>query len=147
MIITNVKKLRKVCEEVPQDEDVKTVARDLFMAALASKRGAGLAANQIGVQKRNVLICAKGALKVVVNPVIKSTDGEWASIEGCLSLPGQMRTVSRPEKVSFSGFTTDWTPHAWELEGVDAAAFCHEMDHLDGILIIDKARADGTTGK
>ncbi len=100
--------------------------------------GVGLAAPQIGILKRLVVIDVGEGLIKLINPVIIEASGEQQGIEGCLSVPGVSGEVIRPQKVRI-GAQNEKGEYI-ELEGEDllAHAFCHELDHLEGILFIDK---------
>jgi len=106
--------------------------------------GAGLAAPQVGILKRCVVIDAGEGLLELVNPEILSAEGSQMCIEGCLSVPGKRGRVERPEKVRVHAQDRDGN-HI-ELEGEDflANALCHELDHLDGIVYVDKMLEDVT---
>ena len=106
------------------------------------EEGVGLAAPQIGILKRLVVIDVGEGLMKLINPVIIEADGEQQGIEGCLSVPGISGEVIRPQKVRI-GAQNEKGEYI-ELEGEDllARAFCHELDHLDGILFIDKMLPD-----
>lgn len=104
--------------------------------------GVGLAAPQIGVLKRLVVIDVGEGLIKLINPVIIEANGEQQGIEGCLSVPGVSGEVIRPQKVRIEA--QNEKGEYIELEGEDllARAFCHELDHLEGILFIDKMLPD-----
>jgi len=106
--------------------------------------GVGLAAPQIGVLKRLVVIDVGEGLIKLINPVILEQSGEQQDMEGCLSVPDISGEVLRPQKVRIKA--QDENGDYFELEGTDllARAFCHELDHLDGILFIDKTLPDTT---
>ena len=106
--------------------------------------GAGLAAPQVGVLKRCVVIDAGDGLIELVNPEIVSMEGSVIGAEGCLSIPGRRCTVDRPEKVTVIAQNRDGESIRLEAEGLLAVAICHEVDHLDGILYIDKMIEDVT---
>jgi len=141
MIITNLKKLRKVSKRVSLDEDVSGLITQLYMATVANK-GAGLAAIQLGHKKRIIITMVRGELKAIINPEILDESGRSLAPEGCLSLPGVSRMVERPAKVTYAGWNSDGTSCGGTLEDCEASGFCHEVDHLDGILIIDKPFAE-----
>ncbi len=101
--------------------------------------GAGLAAVQIGILKRLVVIDAGEGLIKLINPEIVSSYGEQQETEGCLSIPGIYGTVKRPEQVEVSTLNENGDSVILKGTGLLARAFCHEIDHLDGILFIDKA--------
>lgn len=106
--------------------------------------GAGLAAPQVGVLKRCVVIDVGEGLIEMINPVIVRTEGEMVNVEGCLSVPGRRGTVKRPERVVVRAQDRHGKP--FELEGTEflAVAICHETDHLDGVVYVDKMIEDVT---
>ena len=106
--------------------------------------GAGLAAPQVGVLKRCVVIDAGDGLIELVNPEIVSMEGSVIGAEGCLSIPGRRCTVDRPEKVTVIAQNRDGESIRLEGEGFLDMALCHEIDHLDGIIYIDKMIEDVT---
>ncbi len=107
-------------------------------------RGLGLAANQVGVSQRLCIIDLslkednKAPLIILINPIIVEKDGMVDAEEGCLSLPGYMTSIKRAEKVFVKGFNREGKPI--ELEGTEllGRALQHEIDHLDGLLMIDR---------
>ena len=104
--------------------------------------GVGLAAPQIGILKRLVVIDIGEGLIKLINPVILEQSGEQQDMEGCLSVPDISGEVVRPQKVRIKALNEDGD--YFEMEGTDllARAFCHELDHLDGILFVDKIVPD-----
>jgi len=100
--------------------------------------GVGLAAPQVGILRRVVVIDVGDGLIELVNPEIIATEGEQEGPEGCLSLPGRQGYVRRPNKVTVRALDRNGKPFEITGEGLLARAFCHELDHLDGILYIDK---------
>ena len=106
--------------------------------------GAGLAAPQVGILKRAVVIDVGDGLIELVNPEIIESHGSVVNPEGCLSIPGRRCTVARPESVTVRA--QDRHGEFFEMTGEKllAVAFCHELDHLDGILYIDKMIEDVT---
>lgn len=122
------------------DEELKKLTEDMF-ASMYVAQGVGLAAPQIGLGIRLVVIDVTTgknpeAKLVLANPVILDTEGEQREDEGCLSLPGFRGTVARPQFVTIRA--QDVTGKAYEMrgEGLLARAFCHETDHLNGVLFI-----------
>ncbi len=100
--------------------------------------GVGLAANQIGVQKR-LFVWDKGeGPHVVINPVIVETSGEWVYEEGCLSVPGLSWDIVRPNQVHLKGFDLDGNELDIETEEYQGRIFQHECDHLDGVLLVER---------
>ncbi|MGI6239817.1 MAG: peptide deformylase [Christensenellales bacterium] len=106
--------------------------------------GAGLAAPQVGVLKRAVVIDVGEGLIELVNPQIVASEGAVVRAEGCLSIPGRRGTVERPERVVVRA--QDRKGREFEIEGDEylAVAICHETDHLDGVLYTDKMIEDVT---
>lgn len=100
--------------------------------------GAGLAAPQVGILRRLVVLDIGEGLIKLINPVIVEADGEQQEREGCLSIPGIYGEVKRPEKVVVKALDENGKLLDLEGTGLLARAFCHEIDHLDGILFIDK---------
>ena len=111
---------------------LKDMAETMYKA-----EGVGLAAPQVGILRRVVVIDAGDGLVEFINPEILETEGEQCGREGCLSLPGRQAIVTRPRKVKVRA--QDRTGEYFELEAEDlfARAICHELDHLDGRLYID----------
>jgi len=102
--------------------------------------GCGLAAPQVGVLRRVVVIeCEPGNVLELINPVIVERRGEQHEIEGCLSVPGRQGYTDRPAYVKVEAQNRDGEVVTYEGEGLLARCFCHELDHLDGILYIDHA--------
>lgn len=130
--------LRKKCKEVKTVNDRIRVLIDDMFDTMYEENGVGLAAPQVGVLKRIVVIDVGNEPLVFINPVILETSGEQTGDEGCLSLPGKSGVVTRPSYVKVRAF--DEEMNEFELEGTEllARAICHECDHLDGILYVDK---------
>ena len=100
--------------------------------------GVGLAAPQIGILKRIVLVDVGEGLFKMINPVIRKSDGSEIGPEGCLSVPNRSGTVDRPTTVEVDYIDENGQEVHLVAEGYFARAICHEIDHLDGILYIDK---------
>jgi peptide deformylase len=111
------------------------MARTMYLA-----EGVGLAAPQVGVSKRLVVIDVGDGLLELVNPEIIARDGEVEGVEGCLSLPGLVGDVVRSQKVTVRALDGRGREREITGEGLLARALQHEIDHLDGILFIDKAK-------
>ena len=106
--------------------------------------GIGLAAPQVGVQKRLFvydLQDGEGA-RTIINPVIAESDGEWAYEEGCLSVPGLAWDIIRPKTVLLTGYDLEGNELAIEADELQARVFLHELDHLDGRLLLELLDAD-----
>ncbi len=106
---------------------------------LIKANGAGLAAPQVGVLRRIFIVSAEGQYYECINPTIVSKSGSQVGEEGCLSVRGKYGTVERPNKVTVKAFDRYGKPFTVKAEGFLARAFCHENDHLDGIIYLDKA--------
>ncbi|KAJ51650.1 peptide deformylase [Clostridium tetanomorphum] len=103
------------------------------------ENGVGLAAPQVGILKRIIVIDIGDGLIKLINPEIVEEDGEEKDTEGCLSIPGVIAEVKRPYRVKVKGLNENGENIEIEGLGLLARAFCHEIDHLNGILFIDKA--------
>lgn len=123
------------------DEKILELLEDMA-DTMYKEDGVGLAAPQIGILKRLVVIDVGDSLIKLINPVIIEETGEQQGPEGCLSIPGVLGEVIRPQKVRIRA--QNEKGEYIELEGEDllARAFCHELDHLEGILFIDKMLPD-----
>lgn len=134
--------LRKKCRVVTAfDERLWTLLDDM-KETLAAEQGAGLAAPQVGILKRVVVIDVRDNHGVIelVNPVIISEEGKQFGGEGCLSAPGEWRDVERPARVTIKAQDRNGNEFTMTGEGMLARAFCHETDHLNGILFIDRVK-------
>ena len=130
--------LEKVCKPVKEMTPSLTQLIDDMFDTMYSAEGVGLAAPQVGIRKRIVVIDVEdGNQYVLINPQIIMTEGTQTGAEGCLSVPGKSGTVTRPEKVT--GRALDRNMQEFELtaEGLLARAICHECDHLDGKLYVE----------
>ena len=110
-----------------------------MLETMKSGRGVGLAAPQVGVLKRVFVVNAGDGDVELVNPVIVETSGEQRGEEGCLSCPGQFATVVRPMFVTIKGQNRKGEEVRYIGRALKARAFCHEFDHLDGILFKSRA--------
>lgn len=131
--------LRKKSRKVDKIDDKILVLLDDMVETMYDAYGVGLAAPQIGVLRRLVVIdIGEGPMKLI-NPEITFTAGENEDLEGCLSVPGYNGLVKRPEKLICKYTDENNENIELEAEGFLARAICHELDHLDGILYTDKA--------
>ena len=101
--------------------------------------GAGLAAPQVGVLRRIFLVSVDDEYVEFINPVITKVSGKQVGQEGCLSVRGKWGVVERPLKVTVKAFDRNGKEFSVKAEGFLAKAICHENDHLDGVLYVDKA--------
>ena len=124
--------LTKVCKEVTKMTPRTTELIDDMLETMYEAMGVGLAAPQVGILKRIVVIDIGEGPVVMINPHIVETSGEQTGEEGCLSLPGKAGTVTRPNYAKVKALNEDMEEVILEGEGLLARAFCHEIDHLDG---------------
>lgn len=134
--------LRKHCRPVERFDDRLGTLLDDMAETMYASDGAGLAAPQVGLLKRCVVIDVGEGIIELVNPEIVSTRGEMTVIEGCLSVPGRSGRVVRPESVTVKAQDRHGNPIEMTGEGFLAMAMCHEIDHLDGVLYVDKMIED-----
>lgn len=118
------------------DDKLATLIDDMKETMYASN-GVGLAAVQVGMLRRVVVIDIGDGCMELVNPEITFTEGEQRESEGCLSLPGKYGVTSRPSKVQVKAQDRNGDWHVYTGEGLKARAFCHEIDHLEGILFTE----------
>jgi peptide deformylase len=129
--------LRRQCRPVEQfDARLKALVDDM-VETMYFEEGVGLAASQIGILKRVVVIDMGDGLKVLINPRIVSQSGEQEVMEACLSVPNRMAVRKRPAQVVVEAQDVEGKPFVIAGEGEYAKCLCHELDHLDGILYID----------
>ncbi|HPW40044.1 MAG TPA: peptide deformylase [Bacillota bacterium] len=131
--------LRKISRKVEVIDDRILTLLDDMKDTMKKAEGVGLAAPQVGVLRRVVVIDVGEGLIELINPVIVYESGEQFEMEGCLSIPGIKGKVKRPEKVIVRA--QNRKGKTFEMTGTEllAIAFCHEIDHLNGILFTDKA--------
>ena len=129
------KKSRTVDKMTPRIGELITDMLDTMYDAM----GVGLAAPQVGILKRIVVIDVGEGPIVLINPEILETSGEQTGDEGCLSVPGMAGQVTRPNYVKVKAMDEDMNEVIYEGTELLARAFCHEIDHLDGKLYIDHA--------
>lgn len=130
--------LRKKSRPIDEINDRIQVLLDDMVETMRDAEGVGLAAPQVGVLRRAVVIdVGEGPIKII-NPEIIDEEGTKIDIEGCLSVPNKAGKVERPERVKIKYINEDGEEVILEGEGLLAKAICHEIDHLDGILYTDK---------
>ena len=115
---------------------------DDMLTTMYEAPGLGLAAPQVGVQKRLFVYDAGDGPAVLVNPVISESSGEWAYEEGCLSVPGLSWEIIRPKEIHLTGFDLDGNEVSFEADELLSRLFQHEMDHLDGVLLLEHLDED-----
>lgn len=148
MAIRNIREmgddvLTKTCKEVKEmTPRIRELIQDM-LETMYEANGVGLAAPQVGILKRIVVIDVTGEdPHILINPRIVETSGEQTGQEGCLSVPGKSGVVTRPDYVKAVALNVNMKPI--ELEGTEllARAICHELDHLDGHLYVEKAEGE-----
>ncbi|MDD4689645.1 MAG: peptide deformylase [Eubacteriales bacterium] len=146
MAIRNIVKhgdsvLNKKCREVVVvDDRIRTLLDDM-VDTMREADGVGLAASQVGILKRVVVIEVDDKVYELVNPVIVERSDETAvKNEGCLSCPGVTAAVERPVKVTVEALDRNGEKQRYTGEGLLCMAFCHEIDHLDGLTIVETAQ-------
>ncbi|MGI6621696.1 MAG: peptide deformylase [Clostridiaceae bacterium] len=131
--------LNKRCKEVKEiNERVLELLDDMKETMYENGNGVGLAAPQVGILKRLVVIDVGDGLIEMINPVIIESEGEQVEVEGCLSLPGIYGRVRRPARVVVEYLNRNGKKVRTEGLGLLAICICHELDHLDGILFDEK---------
>ena len=136
--------LRKHARKVEKFDRRLGVLMDYMADTMYEADGVGLAAPQVGVLKRCIVLDVGEGLLELVNPEILWSEGEVVGPEGCLSVPGRRGTVARPEKVRVHGQDRHGKHIEVEGEGLLAVCLCHEIDHLDGIVYVDRMIEDIT---
>ncbi len=134
--------LNKVCKEVKEINDRTRILIEDMIDTMYEANGVGLAAPQVGILKRIVVIDVGEGPIVMVNPTILETSGEQTGQEGCLSVPNKAGIVTRPNYVKARAFNENM--EEYEIEGTEllARAICHELDHLDGHLYVEKVEGE-----
>jgi peptide deformylase len=134
--------LRQRASEITDiDGRVARLADDM-LTTMYDAPGLGLAGPQVGVQKRIFVYDVGEGPQTVINPEVRESRGEWAFEEGCLSIPGLSFDLVRPKELHLVGFDTDGNELSIEADELLARAFQHEIDHLDGVLFIERLDPD-----
>ncbi|MBQ1988314.1 MAG: peptide deformylase [Clostridia bacterium] len=147
MAIRNIVKigddvLRKICRtQLTFDDKLATILDDMA-ETMYKAEGVGLAAPQIGILRRFCVVDVGDGLIELINPVIIEKSGSQTGSEGCLSVPERFEEVERPLKVTVRAQDRNGNNIVVSAEGFKARAFCHEIDHLDGVLYIDRVKKD-----
>ena len=137
--------LRKVAEAVTDIDGRLVQLADDMLQTMYEEPGLGLAAPQVGVGKRFFVYDVGEGPEVLVNPTVVETRDEWLFEEGCLSVPGLSWEIVRPKEVHIQGYNLDGQEIDIEADELLARLFLHEMDHLNGVLLID--HLEGETRK
>ena len=147
-IVTEPQNLHQPCREVKRRDAIKKLVTEMKVL-LDEHQALGLAANQVGrnlrlfVMKQSPEAPDRSPTICVVNPEIHKTQGTQFSVEACLSVPGVKYRMKRAKVLVVKGFNEDWKPVRYRFHGLGAATVCHEIDHLDGKLIIDNPAGGG----
>tara|TARA_B100001964_G_scaffold89134_1_gene100180 strand:- start:5809 stop:6345 length:537 start_codon:yes stop_codon:yes gene_type:complete len=129
--------LRKPATEVTELTGALARLADDMVATMYEAPGLGLAAPQVGVQKRFFVYDLGEGPGTIVNPTIRESDGEWLFEEGCLSVPGLSWEILRPKTIHLVGIDLNGNDVSIEADELEARLFQHELDHLDGVLLVD----------
>jgi peptide deformylase len=134
--------LKQVAPEVDEvDGSLVRLVEDM-VETMYDSEGAGLAATQVGVQKRLFVYDVGEGPQAIVNPTIVEMDGEWYHDEGCLSIPGLRLGIIRPANVHIRGIDLDGNELSIEADDFLGRVFQHEVDHLDGVLMVERLEED-----
>ena len=131
--------LRQKCFPVEVFDEKLWALLDDMKDTVKKEEGAGLAAPQVGILRRAVVVDVEEGFFEFINPEIIAQSGEQNGWEGCLSVRGKQGVVSRPMKVTLRYYDRQGEKHVLKAKGFFARAICHELDHLDGVLYIDRA--------
>lgn len=134
--------LTKTCKEVKFMTPRTAILIEDMLDTMYEAMGVGLAAPQVGILKRIVVIDVGEGPIVLINPEILETSGEQTGDEGCLSVPGKAGCVTRPNYVKVKALDENMEEVIYEGEGLLARAFCHEIEHLDGHLYVEKVEGE-----
>ncbi len=130
--------LKQPTKEVDDIDGSVAALVDGMLETMYEAPGSGLAANQVGVQRRVFVYDVGEGAKVVINPRIVESAGEWTYEEGCLSVPGLSWPITRPDEVHLVGLDLDGNEISVEAHELEGRVFQHELDHLDGVLLVDR---------
>ncbi len=139
VVVDEADVLRKRAKEIKKVNDSTKRLLQNMADTMAEYKGVGLAAPQIGISKRAIVVDFGEGVIELVNPVITSAEGEQTGVEGCLSVPGLSGEVTRAQKIVVEGLDREGQEVKYEVTDFPAVIFQHEIDHLDGVLFIDKA--------
>ena len=131
--------LNKKCRPVTDFNERLKILLDDMQETLKNANGVGLAAPQVGIMRRAVIVLDGDEYVELINPEIVETEGEQDGLEGCLSVPDVWGMVKRPMKVKVRAYDRNGNMFEREGEGLTARAFCHEIDHLEGHLFTEIA--------
>jgi peptide deformylase len=129
--------LKQRAKDVTDIDDALVRLAEDMLTTMYEAPGLGLAAPQVGVQKRLFVYDVGEGPNVLVNPEIRETDGEWLYEEGCLSVPGLSWEITRPKQIHIVGFDLHGAEVEFEADELLARLFQHEFDHLEGVLLLE----------
>ena len=134
--------LKERTREVEEIDGAVATLVDSMIETMYEAPGTGLAANQVGVQRRIFVYDVGEGARPIINPQIIESDGEWAYEEGCLSIPGLSWEIVRPNAVHLIGLDLEGNQVSIEATELEGRVFQHELDHLDGVLLLDRLDPD-----
>ena len=134
--------LRNVAEDIADIDSKLVKLADDMLDTMYAEPGIGLAAPQVGVQRRLFVYDVGDGPHTLINPVVKESDGEWEFEEGCLSVPDLAWNIIRPKQIHLIGYDLDGNEVSIEADELLARLFQHELDHLDGVLLLDHLDSD-----
>lgn len=134
--------LRRVAEEITDIDGRLVRLADDMLQTMYAEPGIGLAAPQIGVGRRLFVYDIGDGPKALINPVISESRGEWVYEEGCLSIPGVYWEIVRPKEIHLRGYDLDGNEVSLEADELLSRLFQHELDHLEGVLMLDRLDED-----
>lgn len=134
--------LKERTREVDDIDGAVASLVESMLETMYAAPGTGLAANQVGVQRRIFVYDIGDGPQTVINPRIVESDGEWVYDEGCLSIPGLSWEIMRPNAVHLVGLDLDGNQLSVEATELEGRVFQHELDHLDGVLLVERLNED-----
>jgi peptide deformylase len=134
--------LKQVAQQVDEVDGSLVKLVDDMVETMYDSEGAGLAATQVGIGKRLFVYDVGDGPEAIVNPIIVETGGEWYHDEGCLSIPGLRLGIVRPNEVHIEGYDLDGEEVSIEADEFLGRVFLHEVDHLDGVLMVERLDDD-----
>lgn len=138
--------LKRICTDFDQIDDYTVKLAADMMTTMYDARGVGLAGNQVGMSKRIFTYDSGNGPGTIVNAKIVESSGEWKYDEGCLSVPGLYFSIVRPKKITLQGLDIDGKELIIEADEYLARIFQHEVDHLEGLLLLDRLEPDERKG-
>src|ERR1700733_11479060 len=134
--------LKERTREVDEIDGAVASLVESMIETMYAAPGSGLAANQVGVQRRIFVYDIGDGARTIINPQIIESDGEWTYDEGCLSIPGLSWEIVRPNAVHLVGLDLDGNDISIEADELEGRVFQNELDHLDGVLLVERLNED-----